>query len=111
MSRTARRARMERLVKRWRKSGDSANGFARANGIPTATFSYWKRRLESESRAVVASSHREEGSFLPIQLIGGSEVAVGLIELVLDGGDRVRFTEGVSEEALRQAVRVLREQC
>ena len=110
---TGTRARMERLISRWRKSGRSCTGFARANGVSVSTFFYWKRRLESaragaEDRAEVPSA---SARFLPVRLVGSATEpgVAGLVELVLETGERIRLTEGVSEDTLRRVIRILRE--
>jgi len=111
--------RMERLISLWRKSGQSCTAFARANGVSVSTFFYWKRRLSpspashrsvSETGADL-SSLSGTSRFLPVRLMA-SEAAVessGLVELVLKTGERVRVSDGVSEETLRRVIRVLRE--
>ena len=105
------RVRMERLISRWRKSGRSCTAFARANGVSVSTFFYWKRRLESagaKERGEVASA---PARFLPVRLVGSAPEpgVAGLVELVLETGERIRLTEGVSEETLRRVIRILRE--
>ena len=109
------RSRMERLISRWRKSGSSCTAFARANGVSVSTFFYWKRRLESaksgaKERAEVRSTSTR---FLPVRVVESSTSpepgVAGLVELVLETGERIRLTEGVSEETLRRVIRILRE--
>lgn len=110
------RAKMERLISRWKDSGRSCTAFAEANGVSVAKFLYWKRRLDSVEpkggRKPRRASTASQPGFVPVQLVGTASAAFatgGMVELVLESGERVRVTEGVSEDTLRRAIRVLRE--
>lgn len=48
---------------------------------------------------------------MPVRLVGSAAErgVAGLVELVLETGERIRLTEGVSEETLRGVIRILRE--
>jgi hypothetical protein len=105
---------MERLIWRWKESGRSCTAFAEANGVSVSKFFYWKRRLESEGAGKRRAKVRGAGSsrFLPVRLLGNAGPVAergGLVELVLETGERVRLTEEVSEETLRRVIRVLTE--
>src|SRR3990172_9302950 len=51
----------------------------------------------------------EYSRFVPVRVVGSGQWsgAEGVVEIVLDSGERVRMWEGVSEETLRRAIRVL----
>lgn len=102
------RTQMARLVKEWGRSGETGRAFAARNGITAAKLFYWKLRLVGRDRGRGKRTHR----FVPVRVVGREQWGVaGLLEIVLDSGARVRVSEGVSEETLRRAIRVLRERC
>ena len=103
------RAQMARLVKEWKRSGEPGRTFAARKGITAAKLFYWKLRLVGPERSRGRRTHR----FVPVRVVGrgqwsGAEVS---LEIVLESGERVRMSEGVSEETLRRAIRILRERC
>jgi hypothetical protein len=101
---------MRALVERWRRSGETAAAFCRRQGIHPQKLSYWKRALGLGGPLVRRRrvTQRAPG-FVPVQLLGG--VAMGQLEILLAGGDRVVLQEGVSRELLRDALMALRERC
>lgn len=104
------RKQMASLVKEWSRSGETGRTFAARKGITAAKLFYWKLRLVGPNRG----RGRRTNRFVPVRLVGrgqwsgAGEVSV---EIVLESGERVRMSEGVSEETLRRAIRILREQC
>jgi len=104
------RKQMTRLVKEWTRSGEPGRTFAARKGITAAKLYYWKLRLVGRERSQAKREHR----FVPVRIVGGgvpSELAAGLLEIVLETGERLRMTAGVSEETLGGVIRVLRERC
>ena len=102
---------MANLVKEWRRSGETGRTFAARKGITAAKLFYWKLRLVGRDRLRKRRAHQR---FVPVRVVGSRGQWSGgaeLLEIVLDSGERVRVTDGVSEEALRRAIRVLRERC
>ena len=100
--RVANRARMEGLVERWRRSGQSVSAFCRKQRISRDKLVYWRRRLAGGGAA-------GEGTELaPVRLIRSGPVDDGRLEIVLGTGDRLLVREGISPELLRDVVAVLR---
>jgi hypothetical protein len=50
---------------------------------------------------------------MPVRLVGAAAPETPdtgeMLELIMGSGERVRLTEGVSEETLRRVIRILRE--
>jgi len=103
------RTQMASLLREWNRSGETGRTFAVQKGITAAKFFYWKRRLAAADHGRGKRTRR----FVPVRVVGPGQWsgADGLLEIVLDSGERVRMSEGVSEETLRRAIRVLRERC
>ncbi len=103
------RTQMARLLREWKRSGEPGTSFATRNGITAAKFFYWKRVLGGGVQVRGSRSRR----FVPVRVIGPGQWngAEGFVEIVLDSGERVRMSEGASEELLRRAIRVLSERC
>lgn len=103
------RTQMANLVREWSRSGESGRRFAARKRITAAKLFYWKLRLVGRDRRRKEQAHR----FVPVRVVGRGQwdVTAGLLEIELDSGERVRMSEGVSEETLRRAIRVLRERC
>lgn len=106
------RREMEGLFREWKGSGERVRSFAERKGITSAKFFYWKKRLGvSGARQGGGRSSRGRG-FIPVQVVDNGVAQKGVVlEVVLECGDRIRFGDGVSEELLRRAIRVLREPC
>lgn len=100
-------ARMERLVTQWRQSRESQAGFARRHGIPTWTFWYWCRKLARAER--VAVTEASSAGFVPVRVT--PETEVGVVEVVLPAGERVRISAGASADLVRLVVSALRSPC
>ncbi len=89
--RSRNRAKMERLVARWRASGETLSGFARRHGVSRDKLQYWNQRLSS------ASPSRTTQLFLmPVQLLGRPQERDAALEVVLAGTRRVRPDSKVS---------------
>jgi len=96
---------MRTTVERWQRSGLSAAGFCRREGIQARRLSYWKRvvGVKPEQRA-------SRTRMAPVQVIDLG-LAAASIEVVLGGGERLVVREGVSPELLREVLTALRERC
>jgi hypothetical protein len=114
---SATRTQMAGLLREWKRSGEPATSFAIRRGITAAKFFYWKRVFGG----VVQVGRSRSRRFVPVRLVGpGARLSAdatqwnggeGLVEIVLDSGERVRMWEGASEETLRRVIRVLSERC
>jgi hypothetical protein len=112
------RTQMAGMLREWKRSGEPATSFAIRRGITAAKFFYWKRVLGGGG---VQARRTRSRRFVPVRLVGpGARLSAdarqwnggeGLVEIVLDSGERVRMWEGASEETLRRAIRVLSERC
>jgi hypothetical protein len=100
-------ARMARLVTRWRESGESQASFARRHRIPGWTCWYWCRKLSDE--APTGDSTVPPATFVPVHLAGDPSAPV--IEIVLNGGDRLHIGAGASPELVQTVVTTLRARC
>lgn len=94
------------MVERWQRSGLSAAGFCRREGIQARRLSYWKRVLGVKPGASVRRAR-----LTPVQVVDLGLPAGACIEVVLGGGERLVVREGVSPALLRDVLSALREQC
>jgi len=103
------RKQMVQLLREWKRSGEPATSFARRKGITGAKFFYWKRVLGAGTEVKRSRSRR----FVPVRIVESGQWSEGggLVEIVFDSGERVRVSDGVSEQTLRLALRVMRERC
>jgi hypothetical protein len=106
--RSRNRAQMERLVGRWRASGQTLSGFARQHGVTRDRLQYWGRTLKS---APWGRAARPEPSLVPVRLVGGAAERERALEVVLSSGDRVLAGLDVPLETLRGVIAILRERC
>src|ERR1700693_4304078 len=104
MGRNRTPARMTRLVRRWRASGESGASFARRHHIPAWTFWYWCRKLAAESRT---ESVEVPPTFVP----GRVATDVPEVEIVGSGGERMYIRTGASADLVRAVVTALRSPC
>lgn len=112
MARRLRRERVERgerfwrrAVGRWRRSGLSAAAFCRREDLPPSSFSYWQRKLSTES------PEESEGSanLVPVEVVASSSLALEgtVFEVLLRSGHVLRVPAGFDVESLRALVAVL----
>ena len=96
-------------VKKRSRSGEPGRTFAARKGSRQRSCSTGS----SGSSAGMGAGGSERIGLVPVRVVGRGQwgVAEGLLEIVLDSGERVRMSEEVSEETLRRAIRVLRERC
>ena len=110
MARVEKRERMAAMLRKWRRSGQSAAAFAREQGINAQRLSYWKRVLAGKSRPNRRSGPAI-GSLVPVQLLASASASSGCLEIHLASGERVVFPEGCSVAVLREVMSLLRERC
>jgi len=97
---------MRKTVERWQRSGLSAAGFCRREGLRAQRLSYWKRVLGMKPQ------RRESGARLAaVRVVDLGFGAGASLEVVLGGGERLVVREGVSPELLREVLGALRERC
>lgn len=107
--RSENRARMERLVWRWRQSRQCLSSFARQHGVTRDKLQYWSRKLSPSSGHVTA--RREPSALVPVQLVGGTSDREAALEVVLAGGDRVLLRAAVPLELVEGVISILRQRC
>jgi transposase len=106
------RGRWSRLVRRWRRSGQTAREFAGATGIKASTLSYWAWRLKREAegkkgrraerRESKVQAHR--GDF--VELIAGP-FEERRFEIELVDGRRLRVPREFEAAAVERLLAVI----
>ena len=104
LSKTSRREFWREVVARQRGSGLSIQRFCVKEGLATATFFVWKRRLGQGTGAVPATV-----GFAPVQVQpeAARETVVGEIEIFLPHDRRVRLTGAVNRQQLADVLSAL----
>jgi len=107
------------LVRRWRRSGQTAREFAESVGVNAGTLAYWAWRLKREGKAndrAARSRPRRRGpqSIAPMGASSFVELIVdrpeeGRFELELGDGRRLRIPPGFDGTALGRLLTVLGE--
>jgi hypothetical protein len=102
------------LVRRWRRSGQTAREFAESAGVNAGTLAYWAWRLKREGkgrddRSLKRRSRRSiaavgESSF--VELIVDGRAGGGFL-LELGDGRRLRIPAGFDDGALGRLLTVL----
>lgn len=92
------------VVVRQRSSGLSIHRFCVKEGLATATFFVWKRRLSQESGGGAPAVN-----FAPVRVAAedASEAVVGTIEILLPQDRRVRISGTVDRQQLSAVLAVL----
>lgn len=94
-------------VEHWRRSGLTAEEFARTEGIQAATLRHWKWQLAAQgSGRREARGHR--GGFVELVVPGPRERDDGF-EVMLADGIRVRVPSAFDGEALGRLLSILEE--
>ena len=91
------------------RSGISIREFCRRRRLKESQFYWWQRRLRLGQRVQVGV-HRSEvnGQAASFALVSEEAGAMDAgVELVLNGGQRLRITKGVDEETLRTVLAAL----
>jgi hypothetical protein len=108
------------LVRRWRRSGQTACEFAESVGVNAGTLSYWAWRLKREGKATDGAARsrrkrrRRQQSIAPMGERSFVELIVdrpeeGRFELELGDGRRLRIPAGFDGAALGRLLTVLGE--
>jgi len=105
-------------VAAWRRSGQSARGYALARGISASTLAWWASRGDTgHAGSVTALPHSARGpqggagrlKFLPVNVMGPAEVETPRVEaeILLVGGRRVRVAGALTFDQLERLLRVV----
>lgn len=114
------RERRERLVGRWRRSGQSANEFGRRHGLSQWALYSWAKHLaagpDSRPRRQRTSTTAEAADFIPVRVVSDEPAGLptrteGVVEIQLRSGDVIRLVGEVGAERLRAVVKAVREAC
>lgn len=95
--RATNRARWQRELTRWRKSGQPLSVWARSQGLSRDALEYWKRKLEGKPGRTL--------TLIPVAPVPSS-VGAAPLELLL-GTRRLILPPGFDGETLRRAIAVL----
>lgn len=117
------RDRRERLVARWRRSGQSATEFGRRHGLSQWALYSWAKHVGArpncrrpQQRRVRRSTTAGAAAFIPARLVSDEPAGVptrteGVVEIQLRGGDVIRVVGEVGADRLRAVVKAVREAC
>jgi hypothetical protein len=90
------------------RSGLSTREFCRRRHIKESQFYWWQRRLNQHQRPGDVPPGNHKGQDASFALVSNDPGAADAgIELVLQGGRRLRFTRGVDEQTLRAVLAAL----
>lgn len=104
-------AQWARLVKAWKKSGETAAEFAASRGVTGQTLTWWKWRLShrADLTRVDEPAEREEMRLVAVQVEpprAGAE-ATAAWELITARGDILRVYAGTASSELVAVVQVI----
>jgi hypothetical protein len=104
VSKTSRQEFWRQVVARQRKSGLSIRRFCEQEGLATATFYIWKRRLGQGTAGTLVPV-----GFAPVQVVPESTpaTAAGSMEIVLPHDRRIRLTGVVDRQQLAEVLAAL----
>jgi hypothetical protein len=93
-----------RVLAAWRASGRSLAAFADEHGLSRARLARWRERLQGKRMPAPV--------FHPVRVVGERERGATAptpapLELVVEGGRRIRITAGFDAELLAELVRVV----
>jgi len=90
------------------RSGISIREFCRRRRLKEGQFYWWQRRLRVNRREGVGTRPGVNGQRASFALVSEEAGAIDAgVELVLNGGQRLRITKGVDEETLRTVLAAL----
>jgi len=90
------------------RSGISIREFCRRRRLKESQFYWWQRRLRLSRREAATSRPGVNGQRASFALVSEEAGATDAgVELVLNGGQRLRITKGVDEETLRTVLAAL----
>ena len=102
VSKTSRQEFWRQAVARQRKSGLSIRRFCEQEGLATATFYIWKRRLGQGTAGTLAPV-----GFAPVQVEPEAAAAAGGMEIFLPHDRRIRLTGVVDRQQLAEVLAAL----
>ena len=103
------RARMRKLGKGWRASGEPVGRFAKRHGMSENGFRYWRLQF---APGRLAPPIKDPVAFAPARVVDdGGPVSPAALEIQLATGDVIRADSGIPIERLRSVIQLLREQC
>ncbi len=110
----AARDRWAGLVRRWRRSGQTAREFAESAGVNAGTLAYWVWRLKRETSVAEGRQVKRRRSTASVQGARFVELVVGTPEdgrflLELGDGRRLGLPRAFDVESLKRLLTVLRE--
>jgi transposase len=91
-----------RRLRDWERSGLSVSAFCRRYGVAENRLYAWRRILVQRDAA--------QAAFVPVRLLADNSSQDNTLEVVLEGGRRLRVPEGFDAATLRQLLAVLEEQ-
>ena len=96
---SAKTDRWRELILRQKKSGLSVQEFCQQQGVTGWSLYQWRKRL----------AHNPPVRFALVETREQSQQSTAMMELWLNGGDRLQITPGVDAATLRTVLAVLRE--
>jgi transposase-like protein len=102
---------MQTVLARWERSGLTLAEFARREGMPASTLTWWRYQLRQRTGGGRAAAPESVPTFTEVQREPAA-AAAGVVEVVLRNGRVVRVPlRGVEPTALRTVLRALDEPC
>ena len=89
-----------RWIQQWQQSRLSVRDFCVRYDLAEPTFYAWRRQLQQQESTA---------AFVPVRVVPDEAPAAGSLEVVLDGGRRVRVAPGFDAATLRHLLAVLEE--
>jgi transposase len=90
-----------RLIRQHERSGDSIKAFCQSQGVSQPAYFAWRKKLALGKRT------NTQPDFVAVQLAPNTPVPASGIEIVLNGGRRVRVEPGFDQQLLSDVLRVL----
>jgi len=117
---TERARHWRRVLAAWRQSGVTQAAFCRREGISTATFYWWKRRLGGEGKGSACATRRAPHAdrFVELRPAEAATASTGpapligpVYEVVLAGGRTIRVGERFDPETLSRLIAAVEAAC
>ncbi len=99
-----------RLLRQWRRSGQTVRDFCAEHGLAEPSFYAWRRIIAERDRQATRHGHdraSDTPAFVPVRL---APTLTAPLEVVLGSGRLLRITPGFDPATLRQLLAVLEEQ-
>ena len=108
-----------RMLRLWKRSGQTGRDFCADHGLGEPSFYAWRREIARRDQEPTPTANQPERlrapdpvalpTFVEVAVDAGDAAAAPALEVVLASGRRVRVGPGFHAELLRQLVRVLEE--